>query len=433
LFDYETHPEITATVSVEGAQNTGTVTISLNDLDEISSQDFTVAIDENPTDGEVVGTIAVTGGGTLSHSLTSQTPAGALNIDANTGELTVADANLFDFETNPVITANITVDNGVNTVMVVATVKGTASFSITSQTPMGALNIDANTGELTVADPNLFDFETNPVITANITVDNGVNTVMVVATVNPQTLTVAIDENPTNGDVIGTIQTTGSNLTFSIAFQNPAGAFNIDATTGELTVADETLFDFETMPNMLATVSVGNSVNTVSVNAMISINDLNELGEYKHGGLIFWIDATDNSQGLVFAFNNQLSDLEWGCSGTLVGATGTAIGSGAANTAMLISSGCSVGGAAETVSNLNVNGFDDWFLPSVDEMNEIGVNYATILWPAIQANGGSALLSTNWTSTEGNNNQAYIYYLTAITSDTYPKSGDRHVIPVRAF
>jgi hypothetical protein len=66
-----------------------------------------VTMDENSTNGESVGTVITNGNGTLSFSITSQTALGPLNIDITTGELTVADASLFDFEGNPVITATI--------------------------------------------------------------------------------------------------------------------------------------------------------------------------------------------------------------------------------------------------------------------------------------------------------------------------------------
>ncbi len=471
LFDFETNPVITATVSVVDGTDPAIVTINLNNVSELTLEDLTVSIDENPTNGDLIGTVLVTGNGSSSFSLDMQTPSGALAIDQNTGELTVADATLFDFETNPVITGTVAVVDGINTATVTinlsdvveltlqdltvsidenptdgqvvgtmqASGSGTLSFSITTQTPTGALAI-ASTGELTVVDPNLFDFETNPVITAAVSVTDGAETATATATVNlndvdevsAQNTDLTIDENPSNGDVIGTLQASGSNLTYTITFQNPAGAFSINQSTGELSVADETLFDFETNPNMLATISVSNGTQTVSANAFVALNDVNELGEVKYGGMIFWIDPADNSNGLVFAFNNQLNNLEWGCSGTITGALGTAIGTGAFNTSTIVSAGCGIGGAAAMVENLNINGFQDWFLPSFLEMNEISTNYSAILWPAIQANGGSALISSNWTSTEDNGVSAVVSSISGQTT-TLPKTVTLSAIPVRAF
>lgn len=82
----------------------------------ITVSDFTGNIAENPTNGTSIGTVtASTTQGTLSFSIISQTPSNAVAINANSGELTVADASLFDFETNQSITGVISVTNGTQT------------------------------------------------------------------------------------------------------------------------------------------------------------------------------------------------------------------------------------------------------------------------------------------------------------------------------
>lgn len=343
LFDFETHPTITATVTADNAENSASITINLNNVNEVSGQNLEVTIDENPAEGQVIGSLQTIGNAS-GFAITSQTPSGAMGIDFNSGELTVLDASLFDFETNPVLTATVSIEDADYPVTVTVNLENvievtaqdltvsidenptdgqvlgtvqansnsTLAFSFTSQSPMGAMAIDAATGELTVIDPNLFDFETNPVITAEISVTDGAETATATATINLNDVDevsatntdLTIDENPSNGDVVGTIQASGSNLTYTITFQNPAGAFTIDQNTGELSVADETLFDFETNPNMLATISVSNGTETVSANAFVELNDLNEIGEFKYGGVIFWIDPTsNNSEGLVCAIS----------------------------------------------------------------------------------------------------------------------------------
>ena len=83
--------------------------------DPLSVQNLITAVDENQAIGASIGTIQATGEGDLSFSITSQTPAGALAINATTGELTVANASAFDFETNPVVNATITVIDTQNT------------------------------------------------------------------------------------------------------------------------------------------------------------------------------------------------------------------------------------------------------------------------------------------------------------------------------
>jgi hypothetical protein len=445
LFDFETNPTITATVTADNAENSITVTINLNNVAEVSAQNLEVTLDENPVDGEVIGSLQ-TSGSASGFAITSQSPAGAMDIDSGTGELTVADASLFDYETNPTLTATVSildaddpvsvtvnlnnvveltvqdvtvaVDENPTDGQILGTIQGTGSgtpsYSITTQSPMGAMAIDASTGELTVIDPNLFDYETNPVITATILVDDGAETATATATINlndvdevaAQNTDLTLDENPSNGDVVGTLQASGSNVTYAITFQNPAGAFNIDQNTGELSVADETLFDFETNPNMLATISVSNGNQTVSANAMVSLNDVNEIGEVKYGGVIFWIDPTSsNGAGLVVSLNVQATNVPWGCLGITTAATGTAIGAGQTNTDIIMAFSCASGSAAEIASNLNENGFDDWFLPSADELNELYSN-VSIVGNAITSNGGDVISNSYWSSTEVDSNNA---------------------------
>ena len=71
--------------------------------------DFSVTIDENPENDAVLGTISASvNRGDLTYQLSDQTPAGALSINAATGDLTVADSSLFDFELNETLTATVT-------------------------------------------------------------------------------------------------------------------------------------------------------------------------------------------------------------------------------------------------------------------------------------------------------------------------------------
>ena len=377
---------------------------------EITIQDFSATIDENQSNGESLGSVEADSESTLSFSIVSQTPAGALNINTSTGELTIIDATLFDFETNPTITANISATNSGNAETATVTITlnnvnelsvedltatidenptdgdvvgtiqpdadGVVSFSIASQTPAGALNIDQTTGELTVLDPNLFDFETNPVITADVSVDNSGSTATALVTINlndvdeitVQDLNASIDENPSTGATIGTLQATaGGSLTYTITFQNPAGALTIDANTGELSVADETLFDFETNPDMLATISVDNGTSSVSANALVSTNNVNEIGDFKYGGVIFWLDpSTNNSSGLVCAVSDQSNNIgaSWGSNAPTIGNVATAIGTGQANTNAILAVHTQGTNAAKLCNSYTANGFSDWYLPS---------------------------------------------------------------------
>ncbi|WP_117880963.1 cadherin repeat domain-containing protein [Aureibaculum luteum] len=83
---------------------------SSDDPDSLTTANITKSIDENAADGAVVATVSGTSNaGTVSFSILNQSPAGAMTINATTGDLTVADATIFDFETNPEITAEVQV------------------------------------------------------------------------------------------------------------------------------------------------------------------------------------------------------------------------------------------------------------------------------------------------------------------------------------
>jgi hypothetical protein len=246
--------------------------------------------------------------------------------------------------------------------------------------------------------------------------------------INLQNLEVTIDENPTSGQVVGSVQSNSSNaLTYSIATQTPAGALSINASTGELTVLDEMLFDFEANPTITATITATGASNLATVT--VNINDKHEIGEFKFGGIIFWVNNT-GTEGYVMSMNDQSSAAPYGCMHTVTGATGVNIGSGAVNTTAILTICSATGTAADLVSNLNSNGFNDWFLPSQNEFKEISDNMA-FLNTALSNNGGSMLSTwgSYWTSTEANAAEAVHYNL---SGNWFPTDYKSNTHPVRA-
>lgn len=94
------------------------------------------------------------------------------------------------------------------------------------------------------------------------------------------------------------------------------------------------------------------------------------IGESLGGGIVFYL--SDNAQhGLIAAPSDQSTGALWGCWNTMTGATSTAIGTGQANTTAIVN-GCGESGiAARLCNDLVLNGYNDWFLPSLDELHEI--------------------------------------------------------------
>jgi len=107
----------------------------------------------------------------------------------------------------------------------------------------------------------------------------------------------------------------------------------------------------------------------------------NAIGETGPAGGVIFYDKGDVSDGwryLEAALSDQSISAFWGCEGTLIGADGTAVGTGKQNT-LNIDAGCLTEGiAADICANLNLGGYDDWFLPSRYELYELYLNRLVI-------------------------------------------------------
>ncbi len=93
------------------------------------------------------------------------------------------------------------------------------------------------------------------------------------------------------------------------------------------------------------------------------------------GGLIFYVNknyASDGWHYLEAAPFDQSNGAKWGSFRVpLSGARGTVIGTGKQNT-LEIKAGCNTPGiAADLCSTFTFNGFQDWYLPSIDELREM--------------------------------------------------------------
>ncbi|MBP9758525.1 prepilin-type N-terminal cleavage/methylation domain-containing protein [Candidatus Dojkabacteria bacterium] len=101
------------------------------------------------------------------------------------------------------------------------------------------------------------------------------------------------------------------------------------------------------------------------------------IGLSYQGGKIAYIDGT-GMHGIIAAASNQTS-AEWGCSGTVInGAHGRGIGSGNQNTIEIMAACPTAGIAARVCGDLSLNGYDDWYLPSIDELSQFWTNRGAI-------------------------------------------------------
>ena len=142
------------------------------------------------------------------------------------------------------------------------------------------------------------------------------------------------------------------------------------------------------------------------------------------GGKVFYV--TDGGlHGLEAAPVDQSVGAPWGCYGTSIsGAQGTAVGTGASNTVAIVS-GCSdIGTAAKIADAYIFNGYTDWFLPSIDELN--------LLYLQRDVVGGFANFFY-WSSSEDDTNLAWNQIFSSGGQSNSLKTFTYLVRPVRAF
>ncbi len=317
-----------------------TITVNITDVNEspvITNQTF--AVPENSPNGFLVGNLIASdpdNGQTLTYSILSGNTDNAFTLNAATGVLAVSNSSAINSTINPSFNlivevtdngsgnlssqANITVQvtdtnqpplisnqtfsipensaNGASVGVVVATdpdAGQTLTYSIISGNTGNAFQINSNSGSLIVNNSTVLDFETNPGFNLVVKVqDNGPGTLSSQAIISINLTNVnespvmsnqifSIPENSPNGQQFGVVVASdpdaGQTLTYSIVSGNYNNAFEINSSTGALSVYNSSVFNFEANAILIIVVKVQDdgqvslfTQSTVTVN----LTDVNE-------------------------------------------------------------------------------------------------------------------------------------------------------------
>ena len=181
------------------------------------------------------------------------------------------------------------------------------------------------------------------------------------------------------------------------------------------------------------TLTATNSAGSVIATCTVTVNPAAvAVGNSYGGGIVAYIlqrgdpgyDA-NVQHGLIAATADQSTGIQWYIGSSLVtGATGTAIGTGQANTTAIVTIQGAGSYAAQLCNDLTVGSYSDWFLPSKDELAKLYIERVKI---------GNFASDGYWSSSE--NNAFYAWYQNFYNGSQsgYSKYYTSRVRAVRAF
>jgi hypothetical protein len=162
------------------------------------------------------------------------------------------------------------------------------------------------------------------------------------------------------------------------------------------------------------------------------------IGEEFGGGVVFhlWKDASGIEHGLIVDKTDLSTSQVWSnINQTLIGTSAQSGWNGLSNSNGIVGqAGHTISAAALCLNSTN-GGFNDWYLPSIQELNMLSNNYYTVSRSLTQIIGATEILINTifWSSTEGDDLTAWIFSAIMGPQGNDIKSSGKYVRAIRAF
>lgn len=242
--------------------------------------------------------------------------------------------------------------------------------------------------------------------------DSGTYFLEIKATYRPQVIPTTTTSTSTSTSTSTTTST--SSTTTSTSSTTSTTSSSTSTTSTSTTIAPTTTSTTTSTP----TYAVGQAALGGIIAYILQPGDPGYIAGEQHGLVATVSDIT-----------NVFNTLTWGCIGIDISGTSSALGTGAANTNLIVVNCSDSTFAAKSCADLVQGGYSDWYLPSLDELTKLQQNKDLI--GNFDQDG-----RLYWSSSQGTANPPYDgFAIQFTTGDIYGsgKSNGAQVRPVRSF